>query len=302
MKIISDVEKEKSKIKESITKYGHLAQHHFELFLNYAIKGETPLFLDADNYRGALIYQKDQIWRLLSDPICPEDEKVAIITEALDFIFKKQKAKKVIMEDITKDVRKKIASIAKEKKLIVRKPSCKLFWPVVDLKNFSEDLPGKPWKWLRKARNTFFKENKVVFKNINEVSKQDLKDLMVRWKKNRKDNDQVHFVQYTNFIDNHFEGFDLVRIMEVNGNICSISGGWKIPNTKSYYSYFGIHDYSVRDLGEVAYLDEFIEAKKIGIETFDLGGMERQHLGFKLKFHPASFYETDTFTIIESDK
>ena len=298
MKIIADVGKEKSKIKASIAKYGYLAQHHFELFINYAQVKEKPIFLDAGNNKGLMAYQNDKTFRILNDPICPERERLDVVEESLDFLFKGQKARKVIMEDITEEFRKKIVAIANEKNLIARKPSYKLFWPLIDLKNFSEELPGKPYKWLRKARNTFFKENNVVFKDIHEVKKQDIKDLIVKWKEKRKDNDRVHLIQYFNFIDNDFEGFDLVRIIEVGGRICSISAGWKIPNTKSYYSFFGIHDYSLENLGEISYLDEFIAAKKMGIETLDLGGMEKEHLGFKLKFHPTSFYQTDTFSIV----
>ena len=86
--------------------------------------------------------------------------------------------------------------------------------------------------------------------------------------------------------------------MEVNGQIRSIYGGWKIPNSKSYYSFLGIHDYTIKDLGEVSYLDELAVAKKMGIELLDLGGIEKEHLGFKMKFHPSKMYRTDTFSIM----
>lgn len=298
MKIITDIKKEEPAIRKSINAYGCLAQHQFELFLNYGTKNETCTFLDFADQKGIMGYQNNTTWKILNDPLCKEDEKLSIVKEAVDFIFKEQKAKKIIMEDITEDLRKKIQDGLKDKDISVLRPSYSLFWPLVDLKSFSEDMPGKEWKKFRKFKNKFFRENTVVFKGIKEVDKKELSDLITRWIENRHDNDRVHSIQYFKFVENNFEGFDLLRIMEVNGKICSVYGGWKIPNSKNYYSFLGIHDYSVRDIGEVSYLDELVEVKKMGCEFLDLGGIEKEHLGFKMKFHPAQIYRTDTFSIM----
>ncbi|OGZ68858.1 MAG: hypothetical protein A3D35_03035 [Candidatus Staskawiczbacteria bacterium RIFCSPHIGHO2_02_FULL_34_9] len=298
MKVISDAKILKDKIGKSISKYGNSAQHNLELFLNYGMKGEECIFLDAENQKGVMAYRKGGAWKIFTDPLCKEHEKIDIITKAIELILKEEEAKKIIMEDISEELRKKIVEFSKDRKFRVLKPSYSLFWPVIDLKDFSEEMPGKKWKTFRKVRNNFFRENEVVFKGVKEVDKKEIKDLFERWKRNRRDNDRVHFVQYLKFTDNSFEGLDLFRAMEVNGQIRSIYGGWKIPNSKSYYSFLGIHDYTIKDLGEVSYLDELAVAKKMGIELLDLGGIEKEHLGFKMKFHPSKMYRTDTFSIM----
>lgn len=298
MKIISDIKEEGSKIKKSIAQYGNTAQHNFELFLNYAMKSEVFIFLDIGNQKGIMAYKNKTTWKIFTDPLCKESEKLEIITKAIDFIFKEQKAKKIIMEDISEELRKGIVEFYKNKKYRVLKPSYSLFWPVIDLKDFSQELPGKKWKAFRKIRNKFFKENKVIFKSKHEIDKKDIKELLERWKKNRRDNDRVHFVQYLKFAESSFEGFDLFRAMEVNGQIRSIYGGWKFGKSNNYYSFLGIHDYTIDNLGEVSYLDELAVAKNMGIEFLDLGGIEKEHLGFKVKFHPSKMYRTDTFSIM----
>ena len=298
MKIISNLEKGNSLVKKSIDKYGSSAQHNFELFLNYAMNNEECIFLDADSQKGLMTYKKGKTWKIFTDPLCKKSDMLEIIIKAIDFILENQKAKKIIMEDISEDLRKKIVEFSEGKNFRVLKPSYSLFWPVINLNDFSEEMPGKKWKKFRKIRNNFFRENKVAFKGIKEIDKKEIKDLLERWKKNRRDNDRIHFVQYLKFIENSFEGLDLFRAMEVNGQIRSIYGGWKIPNSNSYYSFLGIHDYTLEDLGEISYLDELMVAKKMGIELLDLGGIEKEHLGFKMKFHPSRMYRTDTFSIM----
>lgn len=298
MRIINDVEKAESKIKTSILEHGYLPQHHFELFLNYRREKENCVFLDAGQRKGVFAYQKIENWRILTDPICSANENLEIIIEAIEFLFKNYKPKKIIFEDITEGLRKKVQAVSKRKPWKVLPPSYSLFWPVMDLHNWTDKLKGKEWKRFRKIRNKFYRENQVVFKKVNQVAKEDLKNLVMNWKKQRKDTDRVHLFPYLRFVDSSFAGFDLVRIMEVNGRISSISGGWRIPNSKNYYSIFGMHDYSLRDIGEVSYLDELAEVKKMGFEKFDLGGSEGGLAQFKNKFHPEFLYRTDTFSII----
>lgn len=298
MKIIGDVGKAEAEIKTSIARYGYLPQHHFELFLNYGREKENCVFLDAGEKKGIFGYRADKDWRILTDPVCPTKESLNILTEAIDLVFKKYQPRKIILEDITENLSGKIRTASRNKPWRILPPSYSLSWTLIDLKNWTDELPGKKWKRFRKIRNKFFRENQTAVKNINEVDGKELKDLLASWKEQRKDHDRVHLLPYTRFIDNALKGLDLVRIMEINGRISSISGGWRIPNSENYYSFFGIHDYCLRDIGEVAYLDEFSEAKKMGIEKIDLGGSEKELVQFKNKFHPESFYKTDTFSVM----
>ncbi len=300
MKIINCIEKAESEIKESIIKYGYLPQHHFELFLNYGRESESCVFLDAGGKRGVFAYLnlKTKNWRILTDPISPLGENLKIISQAIDFIFKNYQPKKIILEDITEELSKKIKVVSKNKFWRALPPTYSLFWPVIDLNNLGNDLSGRKWKRLRNIRNKFLKENQVIIREVKETDKEDLKNLVTAWKKQRKGLDREHLSQYLKFIDCSFKGLDLIRVTETNGRISCISGGWSIPNSKNYYSFFGLHDYYVKNIGEVSYIDELLEAKKRGFEKVDLGGSEKNLIQFKIKFHPDFLYKTDTFSVV----
>lgn len=212
--------------------------------------------------------------------------------------MKKYRPPKIILEDITENLRKELQAASKNKPWRVLPSSYSLSWPVVDLKNWTDEMPGKKWKRFRKIRNKFFRENKVIIKKADEVTVADLKKLVMDWKKGRKDSDRVHLLQYMRFLETAFTGFDLIRIMEVNGKVSAINGGWRIPKSQDYYSIFGLHDYNLRDIGEISYLDELTSAKKMGFEKINLGGSSGGLLEFKKKFHPDSFYITDTFSVM----
>ncbi|MEK6869533.1 MAG: hypothetical protein AABX74_04840, partial [Nanoarchaeota archaeon] len=94
-----------------------------------------------------------------------------------------------------------------------------------------------------------------------------------------------------------FKGMDMAKTLYVNGKPCTITAGWKIPNTKNYYSSIGIFDYSCQGLGEIANMDDLNRLKKQGYEYADFGGSEKALLSFKRKFRPEKIYKTYIFSI-----
>jgi len=297
MKIIKDIQSNAQQIQKTISKYGHLAQHHFHFYLNYSRKNEKNVFFEWDGNQGLFAYQRDNIWRVLTDPIALQRSKKKIIFEFFDWTFTHRNIKKIILEDMTEDFWKEIVEAVKSSKFRAVKPSYVLLWPLIDLEDWSEKLEGKKWKRLRNMRNKFFKENQVQIKESYQIKKEDLTRLVFKWEKQHGSTDKVHSLQYLRFINNDFQGCDLVRIMLVNNRPVSINAGWNIPNSRDYYSCIGLYDYSYRNIGEVSYLDESTELKRRNYQLVDFGGSEEKLLAFKMKFHPAAIYKTYTFSV-----
>ena len=81
---------------------------------------------------------------------------------------------------------------------------------------------------------------------------------------------------------------------------CTITAGWRIPNTKNYYSAVGILDYSYPELGEVANMDDLDRLKRKGFDYVDFGGSDETLLSFKKKFRPEKIYKTYIFSIVRT--
>src|SRR3989338_7225793 len=117
---------------------------------------------------------------------------------------------------------------------------------------------------------------------------------------NRKDSNFAYSERYLKMIDLGFEGTKFATTMVVDGEPCSITCGWEIPNSDgSYYSAIGISNYSYEGLGEVANLDDLHRLKESGYGLVDLGGSPMPLLKFKLKFRPHFVYVTHTYAIVK---
>ena len=89
---------------------------------------------------------------------------------------------------------------------------------------------------------------------------------------------------YLNFIKNDFEGTDMARSVVVNNEPCTITAGWKIPNSNNYYSAIGLYNYKYGGLGEIANIDDLTQIKKEKYEYADFGDSTESLLQFKKKF------------------
>lgn len=297
MKIIRDIEKSALEIQKCIKKYGHLAQHNFYLYLNYGREGEKNVFFGLKNNRGVFAYQKFDQWRILTDPLCPQEEKLKTLVQTIDYVFRAG-AKKIILEDMSDGIRKGLVIESKKKSWRVLQLSYSLIWPIVDLENWTGG--GGDWKRLRNLYNKFFKDNRVEIKKPSRANAYDIKKMILGWKKQRNETDRVHLEQYLRFVDSDFAGCEMVRIFVCQGQPISITAGWSIPNSdKVYYSCISIYDYNYKNIGEASYWDELIELKKLGYKKVDYGGSEGGLLNFKMKFHPTSTYKTDVFSILK---
>ena len=302
LKLIYDVVKHQKKIKNGIKKYGHFAEHNYLHYFYNQTGGDKDIFFYFGKDKSVLtvFYKKGNVWSPFPNGIlAPKDERLDLLLEVADYILKKQKAKKFVVE-VSEDLRKEILNKFEAENSFRARSADILYWPMYNMDSWDSKLRGSKWKKLRNVRNRFYKRNKVMVKDSKEVPKEDLKGILLNWLQKRKDNDRVDKSYYFNLIGNNFKGLDMVKTMYVNGRPCTITAGWKIPNSNNYYSSIGILDYSYSGLGEVANIDDLNRLKRKGYDYVDFGGSDKFLLYFKRKFKPEKIYKTYIFSIVRN--
>jgi hypothetical protein len=299
---IKDTIKYKEDIQKSIRKYGHCAEHNYYHYQYYETDGEKNIFFKLENKRGILSTydKKNNLWYLFpSGILAPEEERFDILIEFLNMVIRKKKGKKLFVE-VDENFRKEILRKLKnsEKYRACSSPFI-LYWPLYNMSKFDAKLKGKEWKKLRNIRNRFYRQHKVRVVDSKKLPKEELKKILDAWLKRRNAHDRVEKHYYINLIENNLKGTDIARTLIVDNKPCSITAGWKIPNSNNYYSSIGILDYSYPGLGEVTNLDDLKELKKRNYEYVDFGGSDKVLLYFKKKFRPERIYKTYIFSLVE---
>jgi hypothetical protein len=301
LKVISDAVKYKKEIKKGIGRYGHFAEHNYLHYLYNQTKWDKNIFFDFGKDKCVLAQfdKNNNIWSLFPNGIlAPENERLDLLLDATRYILKKQKAKKFVVE-VSEYLRKDLLDRFKIKNSF---RACNyteiLYWPVYNMDLWDSRLKGSKWKKLRNIKNRFYRRNKVSIRNSKDVPKAELKRILSIWLKKRNTNDRVNKSYYSNLIDNDFKGMDMAKTMYVNGKPCTITAGWKIPNSNNYYSAIGLFDYSCPGLGEAANIDDLNRLKREGYDYVDFGGSDKVLLYFKKKFRPERIYKTYIFSIV----
>ncbi len=299
MEVFREVKYVFPRLKTHISRYGHTPEHHPYLFLYYDVaRGYEPVYFDFKEQGGIIGYQKDHLWRMVGEPIAPRAEKLRVMREALSHIFYRENARKVTFEDWGEELIKVITDEVPSIALRTTKPFYTLFWPVCDLGEFNENLEGKKLKGMRYARNRFLNNHEVRIVDARTLDPKEAVRLLDTWRKKRNGSDTVYPREYIRMIENAFPGCDIRRAIFVDGELRGLSAGWGIPNSKKYYLFLDVHDYSDPYLGEFVSLDHFLEARKQGYELLDFGGSDKNLLNFKMKFHPIETYTTRNFSIL----
>ncbi|MBS3131947.1 hypothetical protein J4212_05940 [Candidatus Woesearchaeota archaeon] len=301
MKIIKDVRKKKALIERCIKKHGHFAEHNFMHYMNNEIAPESNVFFHAGNSKGILsqFNPKDSSWSLFPDSIlAPEFARNELFEEFLEHVLLRENGSRVIVE-VTEPFKDYIVEKLKDhKKFRECRNHFILYWPVYNLKNLDMKLKGGKWKKLRNIKNRFYRMSRVRAVPSQRVDKEKLKEIVRQWVKRRSGSDTAHEEYYFNLVDNNFKGTDFARTLLVNGRPCTITAGWKIPNSDCYYSAVGIYDYSHKDLGVVTNFDDLKNLKRKGMKYVDFGGSDKALLQFKKKFKPDHIYKTYLFSIV----
>ncbi len=299
---IKNTVKYKEEIKKSIRKYGYCAEHNYHHYHYYETDGEKNVFFKLENKKGILTTydEKNNLWYLFpSGILAPEKERFDILVQFLDYIIKNKKGKKLFVE-VHEDFRREILKKLKTSNTYRASASpFILHWPLYNMSKFDAKLKGKEWKKLRNIKNRFYKQHKVKVIDSKKLPKEELKKILDVWLKRRNAHDHVEKHYYNNLIENKLKGTDMARTLIVDGKPCSITAGWKIPNSNNYYSSIGILDYSYQGLGEVSNIIDLKDLKKKNYDYVDFGGSDKVLLYFKKKFRPEKIYKTYIFSLVK---
>jgi hypothetical protein len=302
MEIISDIANNKGIIDKILSKHACSAEHNYYCYVYNVEPWQLPyVFLFDGQYMILAKYdKKGDEWYFVVEPVAPQDRKVACLIEALEYVFSK-KIKKVWLELETKTRAQLLSSLKEHPYLKANKINYTLTWPVFQLDQWNGDkMEGKDWKDLRYYWNKFFKEHKVEFVKADKVAKDDMKKLVYDWKMNRTTGDRAYIEYFLHAIENGFAGYDINRIMLVDGKVGAITAGF-MSREGYYYSSIGLYDKSIDRSNEIANMDDLINLKKLDYKIVDFGGVEKKSLEFKKKFRPTYYYKTHIFSIVRTD-
>jgi GNAT superfamily N-acetyltransferase len=313
MQIINEITSEfaRAKIGEIFSQYGCAAEHNYACYshtIHQVDPNATPLVFIANDGTAVLAaYEpKNNEYRLFTEILAPIDRKASLLNEFLDYIYSLDIKPKKVWLELETDTRRAVLSELRETKYRCTDINYTLIWPIFEMDNWNGDLmQGGEWKDMRYYWNKFFRDHKVEFVTADKVSKDELKALVYDWKKNRTTGDIAYIDYYVKAIEDGFEGYDINRIMVVDGKVAAITAGFE-TRPGYYYSSIGLYDVNLPRCNEVANMDDLINLKKLGYKLVDFGGIEKSKLEFKKKFRPTRYYKTHVFSIVlnadEKDK
>lgn len=297
MEFITDIEKNRDRIQNSINKFGFAPEHNLDWFLYYAGPKQKPVFIQWPDGSGLLTHKSESEWNTFSEPLIPQKENGKKIAEFINVALNEKKIGKINIEART-DTKTNILEALGDSFTVEQDYT--LTWPIMNTERFDSALPGGHFKSLRNAVNKFYKKHLVEVSDARKTPTGELHALVERWFKTLKQKDVENILDhpYHNMIDGGFKGLKHIRAMYVDGKLAGLNGGWEMPNSDSYYAAIGIHDYSLQDLGIILYIEDLENIKKMKYKTADMGGVEEGGpLNFKDQFLPESSYKTFIFSI-----
>lgn len=300
MKVISDIAKHEKKIKSSISKFGYCAEHNYmHYFYMQNAKEKNAVFdFGKDKLLLANVNNKNKWFLFPNGILAPKNERYSLLKKFLDYALIKMKTKKIFVEADEELRREILNKLKNSKKYRACSYAYILYWPLYNMSKFDDKLRGKEWKKLRNIKNRFYKQHKIKVVDSKKVPKEELKKILDMWLRKRQVRERVKKQYYANLIESNFKGTDMAKTLIVDGKPCSITAGWKIPNSNNYYSHVGILDYSHEGLGEVANIIDLKQLKRKNYEYADFGGSTKALLYFKKKFKPERIYKTYVFSIV----
>lgn len=297
MKFYDDIKSERDRIQSCISKFGWTSDHNLDWFADSVITSDgKPVFVQWPDGTGLFAHRYSDQWRIWSDPLCPQKDTAERVKEFALEVLAEEKVKEIWCDDVSDSIYPDL----EQKALNVEPIYYSLFWPVLDLSKFDPTLPGRHFKEMRNAKNKFFNEHELEVIGAKELPKEQLHRMIEKWKGVLHQNkEEVYDLRYHNAIDGNFRGFDSARAMMVDGAPIGINAGYDVPNKPGRFAgVIGIHDYSIRDIGIIFYLEDLEWMKSAGYKEVDLQGSEEDEgLNFKLRFGAVVERKTNTFSI-----
>lgn len=310
MEIAFSKESFSEEAKKCIARHGRTPEHNYTYFLSTA-EGAQSIFLQSKEGYGALANYREKAGEavMISEALAPREKQVEFLHEALDKCFSQLLIKKFVVEQDEALKEETLKSLGKSG-YRATSPRYALYWPVFRMNEWAGDaMQGEDWKKLRNIKNRFYSEHKVEVVDSATIDPEKLKKIVNDWVErrkllglgtDRKDSNLAYHQRYLDMIDLKFEGTKMAKTFVVDGEPCTITAGWEVPNNPgSYYSAIGISNYRFEGLGEMANLDDLTRLKKEGYKLVDFGGSPMPLLKFKLKFRPHFVYVTQTYAIVK---
>tara|TARA_Y100000034_G_scaffold89941_1_gene108313 strand:+ start:8709 stop:9668 length:960 start_codon:yes stop_codon:yes gene_type:complete len=302
LELIKDIDSRKELIETCFKKYGHEAEHCFYNFKSQQNDSDKFYFFHfKEGYGMPVVHYTNQlIWYFETEPLAPKDKRFDIIVKTMEHAFSFESTKKVLLET-SPEMRLKLLKYAREtNKYIVRRPCYVYYCPIYDLKKWDPALPGKSWKKMRNVLNAFKRDKKVEVVDSNVVDKTKLKKVIKDWEKNRtKQHETIENYHHYHSVDDGFANYKMARTVLVDGEPCSITAGWPVPNSKMYYSSLGVTNFKHDGLGEFSNIDDLNAIKAMGYEFAHFGGSDKSLLQFKMKFKPCRIEKEFLYYIVQ---
>ncbi len=284
---------------EAIRKYGYAPEHNVDWFLCYGNANQTSVFVSWPDDTGIMAKKEPQVWHLFSEPLAPACERGKCVADLAEHMLQDERIEKIVIEART-ETREEILN-ALPPHLKSRSIEYTLTWPIMDMDMFDPKLPGRHFKSMRKEYHTFYRDHAIEVVDAATLDKNVLHGMVNRWEAalREKKTPDIRPDQYHRLVDANFRGTKTARAMVVDGAPVGFNAGWEVPNSKTFYTAVGIHDYSLPELGIILYLEDLLWLKQHGYKMVDTGGVDAGGpLEFKNKFLPVSWYETHVFSIV----
>lgn len=290
--------KSRALVEACISKYGFAPEHTYDCFIHSAEDGWKPVFFMTEEGYGLMAYfiSESDEWSMVTDPLAPPETRAEVLAEFLRLIFAKKKTEGAYLQ-CEEGTRKKMLKIVSAK-LNVRRPSEDFIWPILDLSAYTSDLLGPRMKSMRNVRTRFLREHTLKIVDAHKVPKEDLHELVKKWKKNRPATHRAYAAEYHALIDAGFKGTTGAIAFIVDGKAEALSAGWPVPNSECYYHSLALHTYTYWGLGEMLMLESLSRIKKEKYALVNLGGSDKNLLSFKKKFGNVTTYKTQYFSVV----
>lgn len=301
IKIYDDVEAERDRIQSCIGKYGWTSDHNLDWFID-AGTGDRfyPAFVEFEDGAGLLVSKGEREWRIWSDPLTEKNSVPGRILEFSEFVLS-EGATKVWCDDVSDAIRPALLNM--DSVINIGDIYYSLSWPVLNMVLYNPDLPGGHFKEMRNAKNKFYREHKVEILDPMKIKKDILYEIVYDWKEKislKQTAEDVIYQKYINAISNNFKAFITARVMTVDGKPIGFNAGYEVINFPGRFAgIIGIHNYSLKDLGLILWLEDLEWIKNTGYKELDMQGSEDNDGGLKLKqsFGAQIERRTDTFLL-----
>ena len=303
MKFYENIEAERDRIEACITKYGHTSDHHLDWWSCSAITLDgMPVFVEFINGSGLLAHRYPNEWRIWSDPLSRNADMADRIVEFALEIIQNNKINEIWCDDVSDNI---YPGLKKDSTLKLNEIYYSLQWPILDMKKYYLSLPGGHFKEMRNARNKFYREHGVKILEARSLDQNDLYRIVDAWKKElikKQNENDIAYLKYRLAIKNNFRGFVTSRVMVVDGKPVGFNAGYEVVNNPGRFAgIIGLHDYSLKDLGTILWLEDLDWIKNSGYKELDMQGSEDDGgLKLKLQFGAKIERKTDTFSIKNS--